>query len=183
MMLRLIRILTTSDSPGRRVPDHVLTRPLTLSSPVFLGMRTGQIEVIDVLPGGPAHEAGVRRGQILTAIDGVSLDAKHIHEVHELIRGAAGTRVRLSVKDVNEVSGRGASAPERKDSPPPRTCADRVSSTRELKGAMMLSIALEYDMSFVFPSCYSCRPLLFFASPSPPLPFSIPYLSFPLLRV
>ena len=152
---------------------------------MFPGMRADQIEVIDVLPGGPAHEAGVRQGQTLTAIDGVSLDGKHIHEVHELIRGTAGTRVRLSVKDVDEVSGRGASAPERKDSPPPRTYADRVSSARELRGAMMLSMALQYDICHLYsPLAPPAVPASFAPPPLPLFPsFPIPYLPFRLPRV
>jgi len=60
----------------------------------------GHIEVLDVLPRGPASRAGICRGDVLWAVDGQSLAGLHIPQVHELIKGPAGSAMQLTVTAV-----------------------------------------------------------------------------------
>jgi carboxyl-terminal processing protease len=55
------------------------------------------IEIEAVFQGSPAARAGLRHGDIITAVDAKSLAGKTIAQGSKLIRGAAGTSVRLAV--------------------------------------------------------------------------------------
>jgi carboxyl-terminal processing protease len=55
------------------------------------------IEVEAVFQGSPAARAGLRHGDIITAVDSKSLAGKTIAQGSKLIRGSAGTTVRLTV--------------------------------------------------------------------------------------
>jgi C-terminal processing protease CtpA/Prc len=56
----------------------------------------GQIEVRQLVAGGPAHLADVRVGDIITRIDGKATKGSDFQEmVNRRLRGRAGTRVRL----------------------------------------------------------------------------------------
>lgn len=53
--------------------------------------------VRQVLPGGPAQQAGVRQGMLVLEVDGQDVRKLSITQVADRIRGAAGTTVRLVV--------------------------------------------------------------------------------------
>ena len=55
------------------------------------------IEIEAVFQGSPAARAGLRHGDIITAVDSKSLAGKTITQGSKLIRGPAGTTVRLTV--------------------------------------------------------------------------------------
>lgn len=55
-------------------------------------------EVIRVENGGPAQEAGLAAGDVLTAVDGVSLAGASMEEVAGLVRGEEGSTVRLTYR-------------------------------------------------------------------------------------
>ena len=55
------------------------------------------IKVQKVFRGTPAHEAGVRRGDRITHIDGIPIGDKTIAESRDLIRGKIGTVVTLTI--------------------------------------------------------------------------------------
>ena len=58
----------------------------------------GQIEVRQLVAGGPAHRAGVRVGDIITRIDGKATRGSNFQEmVNHRLRGRAGTKVRLVI--------------------------------------------------------------------------------------
>lgn len=59
------------------------------------------VEVIRPEEGGPAYEAGLRAGDIVTAADGVSLKGLTLDGVADLIRGEEGTSVRLTYRRGN----------------------------------------------------------------------------------
>ena len=54
-------------------------------------------EILEVTPGGPAAAAGLRPGEVLTAVDGTSLAGEARYEGAGLIQGEAGTAVTLEV--------------------------------------------------------------------------------------
>lgn len=85
---------------------HLLTMTLTpnadINSPdqwdrsgVFL-LNTGSITVIDVRPGTPAAQAGLVKGDVITAVNGSS--TLSLHDVRQTFLGAPGTVVHLVVK-------------------------------------------------------------------------------------
>ena len=53
-------------------------------------------EILAVTPDGPAQEAGLQEGDILTRVDGCKVGNMTLDEIRELIRGTEGTPVTLS---------------------------------------------------------------------------------------
>jgi carboxyl-terminal processing protease len=68
-----------------------------------IGMEVGQrgaerrITVISPFEGSPSWEAGLRAGDEIRAVDSVSVVGKPLNEVVKLIKGEAGTKVRLTI--------------------------------------------------------------------------------------
>ena len=62
-----------------------------------VGVRNGQLKVIAPLEGTPAQKAGLRPGDVITSIDGVSAFDITIEEAITLIRGPQGTEVTLTI--------------------------------------------------------------------------------------
>jgi carboxyl-terminal processing protease len=54
-------------------------------------------EIEEVFQGSPAAKAGLRHGDIITAVNGQSLAGKSLTQSSKLITGAAGTSVRLAI--------------------------------------------------------------------------------------
>lgn len=52
-----------------------------------------------VHPEGPAHQAGLRHGDEITSVDGTAVRGKSYEQVVKMIRGEAGTVVKVGVKD------------------------------------------------------------------------------------
>jgi carboxyl-terminal processing protease len=67
------------------------------------------LEIIGVFPGGPAWQAGVRIGDVITHVDGVALAGLDLSKDQNLrrLKGPVGSRVQILVK-----------TPPRKDAPP-----------------------------------------------------------------
>ncbi|HEX5755609.1 MAG TPA: S41 family peptidase [Arenimonas sp.] len=55
------------------------------------------IVIIAPLDGSPAARAGLRSGDVITAIDGKALDVEHADAASQLLRGEAGSRIVLTV--------------------------------------------------------------------------------------
>ncbi|MFC1749895.1 S41 family peptidase [Pseudomonadota bacterium] len=58
----------------------------------------GQVVILEVLENSPAKAAGIRDGDFITHVDGISVSSKSINDVAELIRGEADTTVKLTIK-------------------------------------------------------------------------------------
>jgi carboxyl-terminal processing protease len=63
-----------------------------------------RLVVVAPLDGSPAEKAGLRPGDIITAVDGVAIDGLSIDEARDKIRGRKGTEVKLSVDRQGEAS-------------------------------------------------------------------------------
>jgi C-terminal processing protease CtpA/Prc len=60
-----------------------------------------------VRPEGPAQQAGIKHGDEITTVDGATVTGKSYEQVVKMIRGEAGTIVKLGVKgdtDTREIS-------------------------------------------------------------------------------
>jgi carboxyl-terminal processing protease len=55
------------------------------------------LEVMQVFAGGPAAKAGLKRGDLITAVDGKSIKGKASEASTALIKGPSGTTVRLGI--------------------------------------------------------------------------------------
>ncbi len=69
---------------------------------VQLGFKNEQLVVIAPLEGGPAEKAGIQAGDIILAVDDVSVANLNLGEVVQKIRGEQGTSVTLSLGRRNE---------------------------------------------------------------------------------
>ena len=63
----------------------------------------GYIDIQKLEPGSPAQEAGIQPGDILIAVEGTDISTLTVDEAKNLVRGNAGTRVRLQVRRGEEV--------------------------------------------------------------------------------
>lgn len=59
---------------------------------------SGYAQVVKVIEGSPAELAGILSGDMITAIDEVDLKTYDFTKVDELIRGNAGTKVKLNIR-------------------------------------------------------------------------------------
>lgn len=65
---------------------------------VWLKNKAGTLEIVSVLPSTPALEAGLKRGDRITAIDGQEASNQSVDEAVTRIKGPEGTEVRLTVE-------------------------------------------------------------------------------------
>ena len=59
--------------------------------------RFGYAAIVSVIPGGPAEKAGAENGDIIEAIEGKSTREMSLAEIHNLLAGASGSSITLSV--------------------------------------------------------------------------------------
>jgi carboxyl-terminal processing protease len=64
---------------------------------VIISMRGGKITVITPVEGTPAARLGLRAGDVIETVDGVSTDGMDIDEAARRLRGPEGTKVRITV--------------------------------------------------------------------------------------
>lgn len=63
-----------------------------------IGVRSGQPTIIRVLDNSPAEAAGVQARDVIVSVDGKSTDGFDASQAAEIIRGEAGTEVKLTVQ-------------------------------------------------------------------------------------
>jgi len=82
----------------------------TSGSFVGIGVRIemdasrGLLKVVEPIPGSPATQAGMQEGDIITHIDGQSMQGKTIDENIELMRGQVGSSVDVTVERPGETA-------------------------------------------------------------------------------
>jgi len=57
-----------------------------------------QFIILSIIPGSPAEKAGLKRGDIIVAVNGVSTAGKSSSNIHSLIDGKAGTSVTITLQ-------------------------------------------------------------------------------------
>ena len=63
----------------------------------YIGKKDKQIVIIAPMPGSPAENAGIKSGDMILKIDGLSTEQLNTDEASQKIRGKAGTKVVLSL--------------------------------------------------------------------------------------
>ena len=63
---------------------------------------TKQLIITSPIPGSPADQAGIKHGDIIKAVNGVSADGKDINGISKLIQGNAGTSVDITIQRSGE---------------------------------------------------------------------------------
>jgi len=63
----------------------------------YIEEKEGKITIVSPIEGGPAAKAGVHPGDIITRIDGVSVEGLSLQEAIQKIRGPQGSTVKLSI--------------------------------------------------------------------------------------
>ncbi len=64
---------------------------------MHVAQRNGKTVVVAPFPGSPAYKAGLRPGDIIVAVDGKSTSGLNVTEVADLLKGARGTPVNITV--------------------------------------------------------------------------------------
>ena len=72
-------------------------------------MRNGQLVIVAPIDGSPAQRAGLKAGDIILKVDGKEVTGLPLNQAVELILGAAGSPVKLTI--LNERSGRSKEVP------------------------------------------------------------------------
>jgi carboxyl-terminal processing protease len=65
---------------------------------VEVDFRNDRVTVISPIEGSPAYRAGIRAGDAILSIDGASVQGKNASDLVKLMRGPAGTTVRVAVR-------------------------------------------------------------------------------------
>lgn len=60
------------------------------------------LNIVSVVPGGPAEEAGLKAGDTLTAVDDQSVLGMDLNDITPLIRGEEGVKIKLTVDRAGE---------------------------------------------------------------------------------
>jgi carboxyl-terminal processing protease len=63
----------------------------------YVTMENGRLIIVNPMSGQPAEEAGLRRGDMVIQVDDTSIENMSLYEAIALIRGPAGTPVRLTI--------------------------------------------------------------------------------------
>ena len=66
---------------------------------LLLAVHKDALTVIHIVPDSPASRAGLSEGLLVRKIDGVITEGKPLKDCVEMIRGAAGTKVKLELFD------------------------------------------------------------------------------------
>lgn len=66
-------------------------------SGIFLSFEQGKCLLVEVVEGSPAASAGLQANDELVAVDGVEISAQHPLKVRTAFRGAAGSKVKVTV--------------------------------------------------------------------------------------
>lgn len=104
LSLMVIGPLHAADQPGEAPTrtDEAKMSEGVIGISIHIGaLRVGDpasLYVGKVYAEGPAHKAGLKHGDELVSVDGVSVLGKTYEEVVKMVRGEAGANVKLAVK-------------------------------------------------------------------------------------
>ncbi|RMD86355.1 MAG: PDZ domain-containing protein [Candidatus Dadabacteria bacterium] len=89
---------STVFDPERRSEHTIQFRGQLAGIGARIGIRNDRLTLVKVYPGAPGHRAGLRDGDVVRRIDGVSTTGMSVTEAVHRIRGEVGTPVRLTIE-------------------------------------------------------------------------------------
>jgi membrane protease YdiL (CAAX protease family) len=90
----IVAIANHSRSTTSQPPQHLT------GIGIELGEKDHKVIIVRALPNTPASEAGLSHGLVIQKIDGTSTDGKSIQQCADLVRGPAGSKVKLELVDM-----------------------------------------------------------------------------------
>ncbi|MDX2305805.1 MAG: S41 family peptidase [Microscillaceae bacterium] len=105
-------MLNSLDPYTNYIPEDEIEDYRTLTTGQYggigalVGNRNGKTVIIMPYEGFPAQEAGLRIGDEILKIDGITLNGKNNDEVSKLLKGQANTKVRLEIKSFGDTASR-----------------------------------------------------------------------------
>jgi len=90
------------------IANHSRSTPSQAQQPftgigVALGAKGNKVIIKQVAPNTPASQAGLSYGLVIQRIDGTTTDGKPLKECVDMVRGPAGTKVRLELVDMSNI--------------------------------------------------------------------------------
>jgi len=106
MALLLTGAIGAAEQPESQAPSAQGDDAKLLNGVIGISLQIGAERIGDpamlfvgmVHPAGPAHQAGLRHGDEIMSVDGTAVTRKSYEQVVKMIRGEAGTVVKLGVK-------------------------------------------------------------------------------------
>jgi carboxyl-terminal processing protease len=102
VLLVLLSLNAVSIDPPQKKPTkgaqwYALNKSGGIGAGVMMDSKSNAI-MINPIPGTPAAAAGIRAGDTLLAVDGVSVSGQSLPVVVNQIRGQPGTKVKLRIR-------------------------------------------------------------------------------------
>lgn len=97
-MLETLDPYTVMFNESQNEQSEIMSRGNYAGIGIEAGYRDGEVVVVAPVDGGPADEVGIRAGDVIVAVDGVSTEGLQPEEVNALTSGEVGSDVMLSIK-------------------------------------------------------------------------------------
>lgn len=97
-MLETLDPYTVMFNESQNEQSEIMSRGNYAGIGIEAGYRDGEVVVVAPVDGGPADEVGIRAGDVIVAVDGVSTEGLQPEEVNTLTSGEVGSDVMLSIK-------------------------------------------------------------------------------------
>lgn len=97
-MLETLDPYTVMFNESQNEQSEIMSRGNYAGIGIEAGYRDGEVVVVAPVDGGPADEVGIRAGDVIVAVDGVSTEGLQPEEVNTLTSGEVGSDVTLSIK-------------------------------------------------------------------------------------
>lgn len=97
-MLETLDPYTVMFNESQNEQSEIMSRGNYAGIGIEAGYRDGEVVVVAPVDGGPADEVGIRAGDVIVAVDGVTTEGLQPEEVNTLTSGEVGSDVTLSIK-------------------------------------------------------------------------------------
>lgn len=97
-MLETLDPYTVLFNESQNEQAEIMSRGNYAGIGIEAGYRDGEVVVIAPTEGGPAEQKGIRAGDIIVAVDGVSTEGMQPEEVNTLTSGEAGSEVVITIE-------------------------------------------------------------------------------------